>query len=42
MHNAALKYMPASWPAVIVLTGLLVGGSQALADPDAEREPSRG
>jgi len=38
MHGQSHEYMHASWRAVIVVAGLLLGASQALADPDAERE----
>ena len=38
MHGQSHEYMHAAWRAVIVVTGLLLCVSQALADPDAERE----
>lgn len=38
MHGHFHKYMNAPWLAAMVFAGLVVGSSQALADPDAERE----
>jgi len=38
MHGPTYKYMRASWRAAVLGMGLVVGTSQALADPDAERE----
>ena len=38
MHGQVQKYKRAAWQAAIVGMALLTGSTQALADPDAERE----